>query len=188
MTGSQVSPASSSQPPRPGLVEVFTGNGKGKTSAALGIALRALGHEHRVHVIFFMKGEEYSYGERQIIPQLTNISFDSFGEDCFADPANIKPEEKEQAEKALKRAGEVIASGDYDVVILDEINVAVAWKLLEIDRVLELIKNKPNNVELILTGRYADARLIDAADLVTEMVEIKHPYSQGLETREGIDY
>jgi cob(I)alamin adenosyltransferase len=135
-----------------------------------------------------MKGESYPYGERQILPQLPNISFSSFGQDYLVDPANIKPEEKEQAREALHRAREVISSGNYDVVILDEINVALAWKLLEIDEVLELIKNKPKNVELILTGRYAEARLIDAADLVTEMVEVKHPYSRGIETRKGIDY
>jgi len=171
----------------PGLVEIFTGDGKGKTSAALGVALRALGHNRRVHIIFFMKGG-YPYGERQILAQLPNISFSSFGQDYLVDPNNIKPEDKEQARKGLEKAREVIFSGNYDLVILDEINVAVGWKLVEVSEVLELIKNKPKNVELILTGRYADPKLIDAADLVTEMVKVKHPYNKGVKSRKGIDY
>jgi len=185
---SQTSPMASSQPFDRGLIEIFTGNGKGKTSAALGIALRASGHNLRVHIIFFMKGSSYPYGERLIIPQLPNISFSSFGQDYFVDPDNVKPEEKEEARRGLKKAHEVIHSGKYDVVILDEINVAIAWKLLEVGDVLPLIQNKPKNVDLILTGRYADARLIDAADLVTEMVDIKHPHDRGIPARRGVDY
>lgn len=166
---------------------MFTGDGKGKTSAALGIVLRALGHNLRVHIIYFLKGS-YPYGEREILSQLPNMSLSSFGQDYFVDPANIKPEEKEQAKRGLAKAREAIYSGNYDVVVLDEINVAIAWKLLEVGEVIELIKNKPGNVELILTGRYADARLINAADLVTEMVKVKHPYDKGIPAREGIDY
>ena len=134
-----------------------------------------------------MKGG-YPYSEQQALAKLPNISFSTFGQDYLVDPANIKPEEKEQARKGLEKAREVINSGNYDLVILDEINVAVGWKLLEVDEVLELIKNKPKNVELILTGRYADARLIESADLVTEMVKIKHPYDRGIPARKGIDY
>jgi len=180
-------PKSSSRAPEPGLVVVFTGEGKGKTSAALGIVLRALGHSLRAHVVFFMKGS-YPYGERQVLAQLPNVGFSSFGQDYFIDPSNIKPEEKEQARCGLNQAREVIHSGDHDLVILDEINVAVACKLLEVDEVLDLIKNKPRQVELILTGRYADSRLIAAADLVTEMTKVKHPYDQGIKARAGIDY
>ena len=187
MRDNQSSPKSSSQPFDRGLVEIFTGNGKGKTTAALGVALRALGHNLRVHIIYFMKGS-FPYSEQQALAQLPNISFSSFGQDYFVDPANVKPEEKEEARKGLEKAREVIHSGNYDLVILDEINVAVGWKLLEVDEVLELIKNKPKNVELILTGRYADPTLIDSADLVTEMVNIKHPYDRGIEARGGIDY
>lgn len=183
----QASSVSSSKSFDRGLVQLFTGNGKGKTSAALGVALRALGHNLRVHIIFFMKGS-YPYSEQQTLAQLPNISFSSFGQDYFIDPDNIKPKEKEQARKGLEKAREVILSGNHDVVILDEINVAVGWKLLEVNEVLELIKNKPQNVELILTGRYADARLIDSADLVTEMVKVKHPYDRGIKARGGIDY
>ena len=170
-----------------GLVEIFTGNGKGKTSAALGIALRALGHNLRVHIILFMKGK-YPYSEQKTLSQLPNISLSIFGQDYFVDPANVKPEEKEQARLALDKAREVIHSGDYDVVILDEINIAAAWKLLEVGEVLDLIENKPKDVELILTGRYADDRLVNSADLVTEMVKIKHPYDNGIKARGGIDF
>ena len=187
MTNNQASSESSPKSFDRGLVEIFTGDGKGKTSAALGIALRALGHNLRVHIIFFMKGG-YPYSERQTLAQLPNISFSSFGQDSFVDPNNIKPEAKEEARKGLDKTREVMHSGNYDVVILDELNVAVSWKLLETSEVLELIENKPRKVELILTGRYADPRLIDAADLVTEMVTVKHPYDRGIKARGGIDY
>ena len=187
MINNQASSESSPKSFDHGLVEIFTGDGKGKTSAALGVALRALAHNLRVHIIFFMKGN-YPYSERQILAQLPNISFNSFGQDYFVDPNNIKPEEKEQAKKGLDKAHEVIYSSNYDVVILDEINVAVGWKLLEISDVLQLIKNKPENVELILTGRYADPQLIEVADLVTDMMKVKHPYDKGIQARGGIDY
>lgn len=175
------------EPCEKGLVEIFTGDGKGKTSAALGIALRAIGHNLRVHIIYFMKGD-YPYGEREVLCRLPNVDISIFGRDCFVDPADVKAEDKEEAEKGLRKAREVIQSGDYDVVILDEINVATAWKLLDANEVLELIRNKPEKVELILTGRYADPRLIEVADLVTEAVKIKHPYDKGILSRKGVDY
>ncbi len=170
-----------------GLVEIFTGSGKGKTSAALGTVLRALGHGLRVHVIFFMKGN-YPYGERNMLPRLHNVSFQSFGHENFVDPNNVKKEERDQASEALKAARESVSSGKFDLVVLDEVNVAVAWKLINIEELLDLIREKPHNVELILTGRYADQRLIEKADLVTEMVEVKHPYKKGIKARKGIEY
>jgi len=170
-----------------GLVEIFTGSGKGKTSTALGMVLRALGHGLRVHIIFFMKGN-YPYGERNMLPQLANVSFQSFGHEQFVDPQNVKSEEREQAGEALQAARAAIASGKFDLVVLDEVNVAVAWKLIEVEDLLKLIEEKPQNVELILTGRYADQRLIERADLVTEMVEVKHPYQKGIKARKGIEY
>lgn len=171
-----------------GLVQIFTGDGKGKTSAALGAVLRALGHGLRVYFVFFMKGD-YPYGERNILSKLPNIEVVSFGhKDCFVDPANIKPEEKEQARQALAAAHEAMLSGNYDLIVLDEVNVAVAFKLVELDEVIKLIDDKPSNVELILTGRKADARLIQLADLVTEMLKIKHPYDVGVMARKGIEY
>ncbi len=170
-----------------GMVQVFTGNGKGKTSAALGAVLRASGHGLRVYIVFFMKGK-YQYGEFSILPKLPNVDVASFGFRCFTDPANIKPEEIEQANLALSAAREAMLSGNYDLVVLDEVNVAVAKKLLDLDEVVRLIGDKPRNVELILTGRYADSRLIELADLVTEMVKLKHPYDKGVLARKGIEY
>lgn len=170
-----------------GLVEIFTGDGKGKTSAALGVALRALGQRLRVHIIFFMKGD-FPYGEQKVLSRLSGITFDRFGFQDFVDPAEVKPEEKEEARKALEAARKAVMSQKYDVVILDEVNVAAAWDLVGIDDVLKLIQDKPSKVELILTGRYADPRLVEAADLVTEMVKVKHPYDRGILSRKGIDY
>ena len=176
-----------SQPPRRGLVQIFTGDGKGKTSAALGAVLRALGYGLRVYFVFFMKGD-YPYGERNILSKLPNIEVVSFGHRGFVDPANIKPEEKEQARRALAAGREAMLSGNYDLVVLDEVNVAVACKLVELDEVIRLIEDKPPNVELILTGRNADTRLVQLADLVTEMLKIKHPYDEGVVARKGIEY
>ncbi len=170
-----------------GLVQVFTGDGKGKTSAALGAAVRALGHGLRVHITFFMKGT-YPYGEQKALALLPNISVARFGSLEFVDPANVKPEEKEQARQALEDAQQAVRSGQYDVVILDEVNVAAAWKLIDVKDVVRLIKEKPENVELILTGRYAAEKVIALADLVTEMKEIKHPYKKGIPSRKGFDY
>lgn len=171
----------------PGLVQVFTGDGKGKTTAALGEALRALGQGLRVHIVFFMKGD-YPYGERAILSQLPGVTITSFGQREFVDPACIKPAEKEEAGKALAAACEAVHSGKYDLVVLDEVNVAVAWKLVELDEVVRLVRDKPKDMELILTGRYADPALIEMADLVTEMVKIKHPFDRGVLARKGIDY
>ncbi len=178
---------SSSEPLSRGLVYIFTGDGKGKTSAALGVILRALGHGLRVYIVYFMKGD-YPYGERNILAKLPNVTMASFGHRGFIDPANIKPEEIEQAKQALAAAREAMLSGSYDLVVLDEVNLAAAWKLVELDEVIRLIGDKPQNVELILTGRKADTQLIKLADLVTEMLKIKHPYDEGVKARKGIDY
>ena len=170
-----------------GLVQVYTGDGKGKTTAALGTVLRALGHGLRVYIVYFMKGD-YPYGERRVLAELPNVNFASFGSREFIDPANIKPEEIEQARQALATGREAMLSGKYDLVVLDEVNIAVAWKLVELDEVVRLIDDKPANVELILTGRHADARLVEMADLVTECLKIKHPYDKGIMARVGVDY
>lgn len=168
-------------------MEIYTGSGKGKTSAALGVVLRAAGQGLRAHIVYFMKGD-YPYGERNTLPLLPNVTFQSFGHMHFVDPGNVSDEEREQARQALEAARRAMASGDYDLVVLDEINIAVAWKLLEVEEVIKLIEDKPEKVELILTGRHADQRLIERADLVTEMVEIKHPFRKGIRARRGIDY
>ncbi len=173
--------------PTKGLVEIFTGEGKGKTSAALGAVIRALGHGLRVYIVFFMKGD-FPYGEHKILCQFPNCTVERFGFQEFVDPAHVKPEEKEEARKALAAAHRAMLSLKYDIVILDEVNVAVAWKLIDVDGVIKLIHNKPEKVELILTGRYADPKLIELADLVTDMVKVKHPFDKGMLSRKGIEY
>jgi len=170
-----------------GLVELFTGNGRGKTSAALGTALRALGCGLRVHIIYFMKGG-FPYNEQKALAHLPNVSYERFGGSHFVNPNNVRPEDKEEARKALDAARKAMLSGNYDVIILDEVNIATAWGLVDTTEVVELIKQKPENVELILTGRYAPKELVELADLVTEMVKVKHPYDKGIASREGIDY
>ncbi len=177
----------SSTRPLKGLVQIFTGEGKGKTSAALGTVVRALGQGFSVCIIVFMKGD-YPYSEWAFLAKVPDVRVARFGLRTFTDPANIKPEEKEQAEKALAFAREAITSGNYDLVVMDEVNIAAAWKLVELDEVVKLILDKPQNVELILTGRFADSKLIQLADLVTECVKIKHPYDKGIMARRGIDY
>jgi len=169
-----------------GLVTVFTGNGKGKTSAALGIALRALGHGLRVRIVVFMKGG-FSYGEDKALEKLPNVSLERFGPPSFCDPANIREEDRSEARRALQAARDALR-GEYDVVVLDEVNVAAAWGLIPVEEVLELVKKKPPQMDLVLTGRYADARIVDLADVVTEMVEVKHPFPKGVKARRGIDF
>jgi cob(I)alamin adenosyltransferase len=166
-----------------GLVQVFTGNGKGKTTAALGTILRAAGHGLRVFIVFFMKGK-YDYGEFSTLTKLPNVDIASFGFRSLTDPTNIRPEEIEQARLALAAAREAVLSGNYDLVV----NVALGFNLIELDEVIKLIKDKPPDVELILTGRYADTELIELADLVTEMVKVKHPFDKGIKARKGIEY
>jgi len=170
-----------------GLVQIFTGNGKGKTTAALGTVLRAAGHGLKVFIIFFMKGD-YEYGEFNSLLKLPNVKVVKSGFRQFTDPLNVKPEEKEQAEMALAEARKAILGGDYDLVVLDEVNVALEYHLIELDDIIKLIKDKPPRVELILTGRYADDALVEMADLVTEMVKVKHPFDKGIKARKGIEY
>ncbi len=178
---------SPSKPLRQGLVQIFTGDGKGKTSAAIGVALRALGYGLRVYIAYFMKGD-YPCSECDILAKLPNATVASFGQKGFVDPENIKPEEREQANQGLAAARQAMLSGSYDLVVLDEVNLAAAWKLVEVDDVIKLIGDRPKNVDLILTGREAGARLIKLADLVTEMLKIKHFHDEGITARRGIDY
>jgi cob(I)alamin adenosyltransferase len=175
------------QPFTEGIVEVFTGNGRGKTSAALGVVLRALGQGLRVYIVRFMKGG-YAYGENNTLARLPNVTVASFGRLGFVTPGNVEEEDREQARQGLGAAREAMLSGKYDLVVLDEVNVASAWNLIPVDDVVDLVRERPQGVELILTGRHADARLIELAGLVTDMVEVKHPYCRGVVARRGIDY
>lgn len=170
-----------------GLVQVYTGNGKGKTSAAFGLALRAIGRGLKVYVVQFIKGG-FDYGELYMVDKLPNFKLKAFGRGEFVTEKPPGKEDVELAQEALALAEQVVKSGEYDIVILDEINVAMNLKLINLDEVLELVKNKPTHVELILTGRYAPKEIIKAADLVTEMKEVKHPFNNGYQARKGIEY
>jgi len=170
-----------------GLVQIYTGDGKGKTSAAFGLALRAIGRGLKVYVIQFIKGG-FDYGELYVVDKLPNLKLKAFGRGSFITEKPPGKRDFQLAEEALTLAEGIIKGGEYDIVILDEINVALSLKLVKIERVLELIKNKPRHVELVLTGRRAPDEIIEAADLVTEMREIKHPFNKGCQARKGIEY
>lgn len=169
-------------------MQIFTGEGKGKTTAALGTVLRAAGHGMKISIIFFIKGPS-SQGEYKTLLTLPNVKVTSFGLRQFIHKnAGINPEEKAQAQAALAAAHEDITGGRFDLVVLDEINVAVYFQLLEVDEILRLIKDKPPHIELILTGRNAHEKLVEIADLVTEMKKIKHPFDKGIKARKGIEF
>jgi cob(I)alamin adenosyltransferase len=169
------------------LIQVYTGTGKGKTTAALGLAMRALGHGLKVYIIQFMKGN-IRYGEVETARQLSpNVVIKQMGRETFVDRNNPEKIDIELAQKGFQLAKEVIAGEEYDIVILDEINVAVDYGLISLEALLNLLDSKPPHVELILTGRDAKREVIEKADLVTEMVEVKHYYRNGIHSRNGIE-
>lgn len=170
-----------------GLVQIFTGDGRGKTSAALGTVMRATGHGLKTYITFFMKGKR-NLGEYKVLSELDNVDWDIFGRNDLLGPSDIVPQDRELGQLALAATEKAIKSGEYDLVVLDEVNTATAWKIVDLEDVVRLIKEKPTNVELILTGRYASPRLIELADQVTNMVSVKHPYDKGIAARKGIDY
>jgi cob(I)alamin adenosyltransferase len=172
---------------RKGLVQVYTGDGKGKTTAAFGQALRAIGQGYRVCVIQFMKGRKYGEflaGEKY----LPNLTIHLSGLDSFVMRENPAPLDIELARQGLVLAKKTITSGDYDMVILDELNVAADFKLIPLDDVIDLIRSKPAEVDLILTGRYAPPEVIALADTVSEIREVRHHYNAGVKERSGIEY
>ena len=169
------------------MIHIYTGKGKGKTTAALGLALRALGHGFKVMMIQFMKGK-INYGEIEAAQKLPNFTIEQYGRPDFVNPENPDEEDIRLAKKALRRAGEVIESKEYDVVILDEINVAINFGLIGLEEVITLLKKKPEQTELVLTGRYMPEELGQFADLITECREVKHYFSKGVQARKGIDY
>ena len=170
-----------------GMVQVYTGNGKGKTTASLGLALRAVGRGLRVCIIQFMKGGE-PYGEHvaaeSLFPWLT---IQRTGRNGWVFRDNQHPDDLSEARRGMDMARLAVREGSYDLVILDEINGAVWFGLVDADDVLALIAEKSPNVELVLTGRSADERVIAAADLVTEMREVKHYFAAGMGARVGIE-
>lgn len=173
-----------------GLVIVYTGKGKGKTTAALGLALRAVGYNHKVCMIQFIKGS-WHYGEmtssKKLEPEFELIAVGRGFVGIMDDKTPVE-EHKRIADEALRVAQEKISSKKYDIVILDEVNYAVNLGLVNLNDVLKMIRKKPNNVNLVLTGNYAKDELIELADLVTEMREIKHPFKLGLRAKKGIDF
>ena len=173
-----------------GLRIVYTGKGKGKTTAALGIALRASGYKKKICMIQFIKGS-WHYGEmessKRLEPEFEMVAIGK-GFVGIIDDKSPKEDHQKIAKEAIRISNEKMQSGKYDIVILDEINYAVNLNLISLDDVLNLIKSKPENVDLVLTGNYAKEEVIEVADLVTEMKEIKHPFQKGIKAKEGIDF
>ena len=168
-----------------GYVQVYTGDGKGKTTAALGLALRAAGAGLRVYIAQFVKGMKYS--EHYILPKLLKfITLKQYGRDCFI-YRNPEEEDIKAAQAGLKEVKKIMCSGEYQMIILDEANIATYYNLFTVADLLDFIREKPEDVELVITGRMADPRIIEEADLVTEMKEIKHYYQNGVAARDGIE-
>lgn len=167
-----------------GYVHVYTGNGKGKTTAAFGLALRALCSGKSVYIGQFIKGMKYN--EVCVVDKFDNILIEQYGDDCFIekDPTD---NDTSLAEIGLDKIREILQGGKYDLVILDEVTIAFYYKLIKIEDVIEAIDCRASHVEVVITGRYAPEKIIEMADLVTEMKEIKHYYQNGVLSRDGID-
>lgn len=167
-----------------GYLHVYTGNGKGKTTAAFGVALRSLLCGRKVYVGQFIKDMKYS--EAALVSYFSNITIEQLGQGCFI---NRVPsiEDKTLANCGLKRVEKILNEGTYDLVILDELTIALHFNLLDLADILRILEHRKENVEVIITGRYAPKALIDIADLVTEMMEVKHYYEKGVLSRKGID-
>lgn len=170
-----------------GLVQVYTGNGKGKTTAALGLVFRALGHGLRIHVMQFMKGQTV-YGELESAKQFAGrLTIEQVGRPQFVKQGKQTDVDREMAQESFARARALVSSGAYDLVVLDELNCAVDYGLVALDAVEDLIRTKPAHTELVITGRNAHPEIVALADLVTEMREIKHYYNAGQAARVGIE-
>jgi cob(I)alamin adenosyltransferase len=162
-----------------GLVQVYTGNGKGKTTASLGLVFRALGHGLRIHVMQFMKGQTI-YGELESAKQFAdNLTIEQVGLPGFVKEGKQTEVDRKMAQEALDHAKVIVASGDYDLVVLDELNCAIDFDLVELESVKEMIRSKSEYTELVITGRNAHPDVVELADLVTEMCEIKHYFNNG---------
>jgi cob(I)alamin adenosyltransferase len=168
-----------------GYVHVYTGNGKGKTTAALGLALRAVCSGKKVFFGQFVKGMEYS--ELKCTKYLNKLEIVQFGRGCFI-YKSPKEEDIAAARQGLEKFREILKSGEYDIVVLDELNIALHFKLFTVNEAITVIKERAKNVEVIITGRNAPKEIVDIADLVTEMVEVKHYYTNGVGARKGIEF
>ena len=169
-----------------GYIHVYTGNGKGKTTSAIGLGIRASGAGYKVYMLQFMKGRKYS--ELVTIDKIKNFSYSQHGRDEFVNKKNPEQIDIDLAKEGFDHAKKLVKSEKYDMIILDEINVAVDFNLIKLNDVLDLVETKPKGLELVLTGRYANKEFVKIADYVTEMLEIKHPYQQGVEARKGCDF
>lgn len=169
-----------------GYIQVYTGDGKGKTTAALGLALRAAGHGLRTYIGQFIKGRPY--GELEALRAYPLITIEQYGDpNCWIRRGQATPEQVARARQGLERAREAMLSGQYDIVVLDEVNVAIWLELLTVEEVLAFLDQRPDGVEVVMTGRRAPQELMDRADLVTEMREVKHYYQVGVPARAGIE-
>lgn len=168
---------------------VYTGDGKGKTTAAFGLCMRAAGHGKKSLIIQFMKGPGNKYGEALLAwERIPEIKVVKSGRDCFVSKEKPDPEDVRLAMGGLSLAEEAVASGEYHIVVLDEINVAMNYGLVPVERVLRLMKNRNPNTHVVLTGRYAPPEVIEAADTVTEMRLVKHHYYQGVPALESVEF
>lgn len=168
-----------------GYFQVYTGDGKGKTTAALGLALRAAGRGYRVYLGQFMKGQDY--GELHSLPLLETVTHEQYGDVGWVYKGKVTEAQRAAAHEGLRKGREALESGEYRIVILDEINMALWFELISLEEVLELIRKRPPQVELVFTGRRAHEEVVARADLVTEMREVKHYFSQGVPARKGIE-
>lgn len=189
-----------------GLVQVYTGNGKGKSTAALGLALRATGHGFKVHIVQWLNGCGYG-GDLQAAKNVPNLAISQFGKpchisdeiksgakqcvdcwQCFVETGNVDEADRTFARQAWELAAQSVMSGTWDMVVLDEISQAIMFNLISITEVVHLMEQKPRHVELVLTGLNMPREIIDKADLVSDINNLKHPYSQGIINRRGIDF
>lgn len=170
-----------------GMLQVYTGNGKGKTTAALGLAVRAVGHSHRVKMIQFLKGWDF-YGEIRGVQGLDGFELERTGTADYVPKGGARDVDFQEARRGLDLAREAMASGEYHLVILDEVNVAMDYGLIPVEEVLQAVRARHPRTEVVLTGRYAPKEVVDEADLVTEMREVKHPYQNGVKARQGIEF
>jgi len=168
-----------------GYIQLYTGNGKGKTTASIGLAIRAAGAGKNVFIAQFVKGMHYA--ELDALKMIPSIRLKQYGRKCFLknEPSQ---EDIQAAHRGMIEIGTIVRNNECDLLILDEVNIALLYQLISLDELINLLKNKPMNMEIVLTGRSAPEVLYDMADLVTEMKEIKHYYHQGVEAREGIEY
>lgn len=167
-----------------GFVQLYTGNGKGKTSAAFGMALRAAMADKKVYIAQFVKSMKYS--ETRVEEFLDNITIHQFGRGCYL-LRDVEEEDRQAAREGLQACRQALSSGAWDLVILDEVTIALRFNLFTTDELLHILEEKAEHTEVILTGRSASQELIDRADLVTDMVEVKHYYMQGVLSRPGFD-